>query len=278
MGWRLELVPRTIWAGQTYRDRVVLEASAESLHHVGLVLFLYYAGGGRKNSVGRLTPARVGSHAEVEEDAQDLRPRVICGKIRKVSLPWRRCGLVEGKALTVVCVLSCHISNGIADLVAHDAFGLVGQALEKLLPDSTGMVGAQGDKDFSRLAAVVLARLRGYAAEDDGGKGSQLQGHTRAGVSGASRTVRRGREPRRGGGRRTEASAEPEICSARPINKTSGRGAVQLICRWSSACERVPLSGDWRASKSWLSSAWISAGSIDILATGGGAHDGNVVP
>lgn len=63
----------------------------------------------------------------------------------------------------------------------------------------------------------------------------------------------------------TPESFGAEICSARPINRTSGRAATQLLWRCSSAWDRIPLSRDWSASKSWASSAWTSGASIDML-------------
>lgn len=42
---------------------------------------------------------------------------------------------------------------------------------------------------------------------------------------------------------------------------------VQLFCKWSSACERMPLSADCRACKSWVSSACISGDRRDMVAT-----------
>lgn len=63
----------------------------------------------------------------------------------------------------------------------------------------------------------------------------------------------------------TPESFGAEICSAKPINRTSGRAATQLLWRCSSAWERIPLSRDWSASRSWASSAWTSGASIDML-------------
>jgi hypothetical protein len=63
----------------------------------------------------------------------------------------------------------------------------------------------------------------------------------------------------------TEGSEAPAVCSARPINKISGRVAVQLFCKWSSAWVRIELSGDCKACKSWVSSAATSGGSTDMV-------------
>lgn len=63
----------------------------------------------------------------------------------------------------------------------------------------------------------------------------------------------------------TDGSGAPAICSARPINRISGRVAVQVVWRWSSACDRMELSGDCRACRSCVSSAETSSGSTDMV-------------
>lgn len=50
--------------------------------------------------------------------------------------------------LTVVCVLSGDIGDGIADLVANRSLGFAGECLEKLLPDGYSLVRGQRYKHF----------------------------------------------------------------------------------------------------------------------------------
>lgn len=167
----------------------------------------------------------------------------------------------DGYTLTVVGVLSSNISHGIADLVADRSLGLVGERLEQFLSDGYSLVCWQRDKHLRILALVILARFRGDPAKDDGGERSDLW--SKNGVSYkplTSTPVCRDLESAL-----TAESCDAEICSARPINKISGLVFVQLFCRCSSAWERVELSGDCRACKSCVSSAWISCGRIDMV-------------
>jgi hypothetical protein len=60
-----------------YRDRFVLEATRESLGDGILVGLLNDARRRREDAVGRFALPRIGSHAHLEEDLQELRPWLV---------------------------------------------------------------------------------------------------------------------------------------------------------------------------------------------------------
>lgn len=75
---------------------------------------------------------------------------------------------------TVLCVLSCDLSNSIADLVSDTAVGFRGQDLEQLLADDLCLCGRQANEDLNGIALLILTRLGRDSPEDDGSKRAEL--------------------------------------------------------------------------------------------------------
>lgn len=167
-----------------YRDRFVLETAGEGFCNGILVGLLNNAGRRGEDAVGSLALSRVGSHAHLEEDLEELSPWLVC--IQMISMvdlnadaSTKTCTGNASTQLTVFCVLSRDLSNGIADLVPDAAVGFCGQDLEQLLADDLCLCGRQTEEDLNGVALLILTRLGRDSPKNDGGEGAELlRGHS----------------------------------------------------------------------------------------------------
>lgn len=86
------------------------------------------------------------------------------------------------RPLTIFCVLSRNLSNGITDLVPDATVGLCRQDLEQLLADDLRLCGRQAKEDLNGITLLVLTRLGRDSPENDGGKGAELLQKTQLAV------------------------------------------------------------------------------------------------
>lgn len=71
---------------------------------------------------------------------------------------------------TFVCVLSCKLSNCIANLGPDRVIGLVSEALQQLRANSLALWCLKRQEEVCGLTGLGLARLGGLSPEDDSGK------------------------------------------------------------------------------------------------------------
>jgi hypothetical protein len=122
------------------------------------MLGLNDAGGGGKDAVRGGASVGILVDAELEKTVQKLRPQ-------DVNL---------GIGRNLFDVLAGQLGHGIADLVADRLVAFRQQGLQNFLADGDGLLLLNNEKGVHVLSLAVLALLRRYAPEEDGGKGPYL--------------------------------------------------------------------------------------------------------